>query len=225
MKRKKRLEELTPLHHSFLEDEIDALEALPRNQEGLAELLSYLRGFDSFEGWRVLFQDYSDLMEPSFLEEMRQKANQLFDPAFWFAVEPCVLPEESADWLSQRSYAHSMKLCSSPFEMIKNGKKTIELRLFDDKRQQIKEGDVIVFTNIETGETLETVVKKLHRFNSFAELYEVLPLLKCGYTEEDIERAHPSDMESYYSAEEQGKYGVVGIELCLTNNIADEQRI
>lgn len=109
---------------------------------------------------------------------------------------------------------HNMKLNSSPFEMIKSGEKTIELRLFDEKRRQIKEGDKIVFTNTESGETMDRRVVRLHRFNSFEELYKVLPLLKCGYTTEDVDKAKPSDMEQYYSAEEQKKYGVVGIELC-----------
>jgi len=109
---------------------------------------------------------------------------------------------------------HNMKLHSDPFEKIRSGEKTIELRLFDEKRQQIKEGDQIVFTDHTTGETLTKTVVKLHRFDSFDELYQSLPLLQCGYTTEDIDRAHPSDMEKYYSAEEQKKYGVVGIELC-----------
>ena len=114
-----------------------------------------------------------------------------------------------------RETVHNMKLHSSPFEMIKSGVKTIELRLYDEKRQQIKVGDTIVFTNTATGETLSAKVKNLHRFASFAELYQNLPLLHCGYTEEDIETAHPDDMLAYYSAEEQAKYGVVGIELTL----------
>ena len=107
-----------------------------------------------------------------------------------------------------------MKLNPSPFEMIRSGKKTIELRLFDEKRRQIKLGDRIVFTNTESGETLEKSVAKLHRFDSFEELYKSLPLLKCGYTENDVSGANPSDMEQYYSPEEKKKYGVVGIELC-----------
>lgn len=110
---------------------------------------------------------------------------------------------------------HNMKLNPSPFEMIKSGKKTIELRLLDEKRRQVKEGDKIIFTNTDTGETMDMKVVKLHCFNSFEELYKVLPLLKCGYTTEDINDAQPADMEQYYSAEEQKKYGVVGIELCL----------
>ncbi len=115
--------------------------------------------------------------------------------------------------LLSRENVHNMKLHSSPFEMIKSGKKTIELRLFDEKRQQIKVGDKIVFTNTATGEALNTKVVKLHRFDSFEELYKSLPLLNCGYTTGDVDKAQPSDMEKYYSMDEQKKYGVVGIEL------------
>ena len=112
---------------------------------------------------------------------------------------------------------HEMKLHPAPFELIKRGEKTIELRLYDEKRQTIKAGDDILFTNTVSGEKLCATVKKLHRFDSFEELYKTLPLLQCGYTEEDIDTAHPSDMEQYYSGEEQQKYGVVGIELFPPN--------
>lgn len=108
---------------------------------------------------------------------------------------------------------HNMKLTPSPFEMIKAGKKIFELRLFDEKRQKIKKGDTIVFTNTENGERLTVNVVGIHRFDSFEDLYNSLPLLQCGYTELDIDSATPSDMEAYYSIDEQKKYGVVGIEV------------
>lgn len=117
---------------------------------------------------------------------------------------------------------HNMKLHSSPFERTKSGEKTIELRLFDEKRQQIKTGDKIVFTNTANGEMLNTTVVKLHRYNSFKGLYKSLPLLQCGYTRENIDKATSSDMEQYYSVEEQNKYGVIGIELCRPKKITDE---
>lgn len=107
-----------------------------------------------------------------------------------------------------------MQLRPAPFSMIKNGQKTIELRLLDGKRQQINEGDSIVFTNTDTGEILNTTVIKLHKFDSFEELYQALPLLQCGYTSENINNAEPADMEQYYPVEKQRKYGVVGIEIC-----------
>ncbi len=109
---------------------------------------------------------------------------------------------------------HDMKLNPSPYAMIRSGQKTIELRLFDEKRQQIKAGDKIIFTNTANGETLTRTVVKLYCFDSFAELYRSLPLLKCGYTAENVAQATPTDMEQYYTVEEQQKYGVVGIELC-----------
>ena len=121
---------------------------------------------------------------------------------------------ETVACLTRGNTVHPMKLHASPFEKIKSGEKTIELRLYDEKRQQIRVGDQIEFTNTATGETLRKTVAKLHRFDSFETLYKSLPLLKCGYTAEDIHTAHPSDMEAYYSAQEQEQYGVVGIALC-----------
>ena len=108
---------------------------------------------------------------------------------------------------------HSMNLNPEPFAMMRDGRKTIELRLFDEKRQKIKAGDSIVFSETVTGEKLRVRVEKLYRFDSFDELYKALPLLRCGYTEETVADAKPSDMEEYYSAEEQKMYGVVGIEI------------
>ena len=41
----------------------------------------------------------------------------------------------------------SMKLQPGPFEAIKNGTKTIEMRLWDEKRKHITVGDTIEFVN------------------------------------------------------------------------------
>ena len=43
---------------------------------------------------------------------------------------------------------HKMKLNESPFERMKNGTKTIEFRLYDEKRKQIKVGDQIEFSKL-----------------------------------------------------------------------------
>lgn len=113
---------------------------------------------------------------------------------------------------------HRMKLNPEPFRKIQNGTKTIELRLFDEKRRQVKPGDYIEFSNTEhPEERIQTRVTVLHRFRSFAELYDALPLLQCGYTEETIADAAPGDMETYYPKDEQLQYGVVGIELRMTD--------
>lgn len=46
----------------------------------------------------------------------------------------------------------NMKLNNDPFNRIKNGSKTIELRLNDEKRSKLKVNDFIEFTNVETNE-------------------------------------------------------------------------
>ena len=112
----------------------------------------------------------------------------------------------------------NMKLSPKPYDMIASGKKTIELRLLDEKRSQIKVGDIIVFTQAFSSESVTSKVLALHKFNTFEDLYKSLPLLKCGYTEENIDKASFNDMAIYYSQENQQKYGVVGIEIALIND-------
>lgn len=107
-----------------------------------------------------------------------------------------------------------MTLDPPPFETINNGTKTIELRLNDEKRQLIRINDEIIFENkADRKNRIAVRVTNLFHFKSFEELYDVLPLLKCGYTEENIHRAKPEDMEKFYSKEQQEKYGVLGIEI------------
>lgn len=101
---------------------------------------------------------------------------------------------------------HSMKLQRAPFEKIKGGQKTIEMRLYDEKRRQIAVGDTITFRCGE--ETLIVTVCGLHRFSDFAAMYAAMPHSMLGSDD-------PQDMEQYYSQEEQRKYGVLGIEITL----------
>lgn len=111
---------------------------------------------------------------------------------------------------------HVMNLTPAPMQEIRTGNKTIELRLNDEKRKQISVGDTIKFINTEdSNDTLRVKVVDLFLFSSFAELYDNLPLLNCGYNEDNINTASPEDMEIYYSREKQNKYGVVGIEISL----------
>ena len=49
------------------------------------------------------------------------------------------------------------------------------------------------------------------KFNSFSDLYKNFSKVSMGYRED--EGANPSDMELYYSLEEQEKYGVLAIKI------------
>ena len=89
----------------------------------------------------------------------------------------------------------TMKLNAPPFAMIASGEKTIELRLYDEKRRQISIGDTIRFSDIsDASRTLLTKVKELFVFDSFEALYKALPLTECGYTDETVRAASPEDM-------------------------------
>ena len=96
---------------------------------------------------------------------------------------------------------HNLKLQDRPFNSIKNNEKTIEMRLYDEKRKLIKVGDEIIFTNIVTGETIMVKVLNIFLFKNFIELYKNFDKLKLGYKEN--ESASPDDMNLYYSKEEQ----------------------
>ena len=49
---------------------------------------------------------------------------------------------------------HFMRLQPAPFGLIRDGKKSIELRLYDEKRRKLRIGDGILFENPEAPELL-----------------------------------------------------------------------
>lgn len=110
---------------------------------------------------------------------------------------------------------HKMNLAPIPFEQIESGTKTIELRLYDEKRQAVSVGDTITFTNLADNRQITARVLNLHIFDDFKELYNHLPLSKCGYAENELNTASPDDMLGYYPKEKQEKYKAVGIEIEL----------
>ena len=106
---------------------------------------------------------------------------------------------------------YNMKLNNEPFNLIKNGTKTVELRLNDEKRKLLNIGDEIEFTNITNGEKLSVDIINLHKYPSFEELYKHFDKISLGYAEDEI--ADPKDMEQYYPQDKQEEYGVLGIEI------------
>ncbi|HZJ89879.1 MAG TPA: ASCH domain-containing protein [Bacilli bacterium] len=108
-----------------------------------------------------------------------------------------------------RQKRHYLNLNSRPFSLIANGEKSVEMRLFDEKRQKIAVGDELVFKNIVTKETLNVVVEKLERYHSFQALYAQIPQTLLGY--KNGEAADYRDMYTYYTREAEKNYGVLAI--------------
>ena len=106
---------------------------------------------------------------------------------------------------------HQMNLWDESFKKIKHKTKTIEMRLNDKKRSQIKAGDIIEFTNMSNGETINCLVKSILNYQSFSELYQHHDKILLGYEEHEI--ANSSDMLRYYSRDDIDKFGVIGINL------------
>ena len=106
---------------------------------------------------------------------------------------------------------HIMNLWHDSFIKIQEGTKTIEMRLYDEKRSAISIGDIIIFVDTSSRASLECLVLNLYTYPSFDELYAHHDKISIGYNEN--EAANPKDMLMYYSEEQINKYGVVGIEI------------
>ncbi len=105
---------------------------------------------------------------------------------------------------------HQMKLQATPFDLILEGSKKIEIRLNDEKRQQVQIGDEIVFTNVaHTASKLKMRVLGLHHFGSFKALFESFAPEAYG----SISTDEYTKMYTFYSEEDEKKYGVLGIEI------------
>jgi len=108
---------------------------------------------------------------------------------------------------------HQMKLATAPYNNIASGKKLIESRLFDEKRQIISIGDTITFSENDNPENnVTTVVKGLLRYQTFKELFEDHEPSLFGEESRDFLL---NQIKQFYSDEDEQKYGVVGIRLQL----------
>jgi ASC-1-like (ASCH) protein len=103
-----------------------------------------------------------------------------------------------------------MRLQTSPFEKIKTGQKTIEIRLNDEKRQRVKVGDEIIFILLtDTNSKIKVEVIELLVFPSFKILFSAFPPHEYGSKSKDEFR----EMYKYYSKAYEEKYGVLGIRI------------
>lgn len=109
---------------------------------------------------------------------------------------------------------HNMMLASEPFENIFNGTKTVEYRLYDEKRKKISVGDTIVFTNRDTGNTLKVSVTYIKLFSSFLDLFSALGCEGEPYRRWSPEQLAES-MREYYTSDQEKEHGTVAIGIRL----------
>jgi ASC-1-like (ASCH) protein len=108
---------------------------------------------------------------------------------------------------------HQLQLAAVPFGAIVSGAKTIESRLYDEKRQAIQLGDTLIFTNREnTSQTIAAKVIGLLCYQTFHSLFTHNNPQKFGG--ESVEWLE-NQIKGFYSAEDQKQNGVIGVEFRL----------
>ena len=106
---------------------------------------------------------------------------------------------------------HMLNVKQKYYDMLKSGRKTIELRLYDDKRKLIKVGDRIEFrcADDKTDAFLAEVVD-LHRAEDFVCLCQKIECQKAGFSsDEELIKV----LKEFYDNKRQKEFGVVGIEI------------
>ena len=106
---------------------------------------------------------------------------------------------------------HKMNVKEKYYHMLKSGVKTIELRLFDEKRKKIKIGDFIEFSNnSDTSDKFTAQVINLHRADTFGKLCKNINCHHAGFdTNEELIKV----LEEFYPLDKQKEFGVIGIEI------------
>jgi len=111
---------------------------------------------------------------------------------------------------------HEMSLNPEPFELIKSGKKTIEIRIYDEKRRKVKVGDYIIFSKLpDKVEKIKVQVVGLSIFASFRDLFTNFDKSKFGHDQNLSIEEQIAKQYEHYTPEEEQLYGVVGIHIKL----------
>jgi len=118
---------------------------------------------------------------------------------------------------------HSMKLFEIPFDRILSGKKKIEVRLFDEKRQKLNIGDIIIFSKLpDLKDKIKVEIVALLRYKSFRDLVTDFGVECFGYPKDYLIEDFLNSCYKIYSKEKEPQYGVLGIKIRLLDNAQDQ---
>lgn len=105
---------------------------------------------------------------------------------------------------------HEMRLDPKPFAAVAAGSKTVEVRLYDEKRLSVAVGDRIIFRESGGNGSIRTVVTSLYRNATFRGLFEEVGCAAIGCRGMRIDDA-VNAMYGIYTPEREREYGVIGI--------------
>ncbi len=105
----------------------------------------------------------------------------------------------------------SMSLRHEYYEMLTSGDKDVELRLYDEKRQKMHNGDtVLIYDAQNRADYIRCKIVRLHIAKSFADLTKKISISRTGFSSLG---ALTSAVSQFYNPDQESKYGIVGIEL------------
>ena len=105
----------------------------------------------------------------------------------------------------------SMSLRPEYYEMVRSGDKDIELRLYDEKRHQMRNNDIILLYDAQNpSEYMQCRIVRLHIAASFADLSKKISMPRTGFA--SLEKLMHA-ISAFYDEDQESKYGIVGIEL------------
>ena len=115
--------------------------------------------------------------------------------------------------ISEVNMEHELKLQPRYYEYILNGSKDIEIRLYDEKRQKINIGDIIIFKKEpELNESFKVRVVGLLRYENFDGLFEDFDIDRLA--DKSMKKSELlEELEKFYTKEKQKEYGVLGIRI------------
>ena len=114
---------------------------------------------------------------------------------------------------SEDKVMHTMEIQSPYFEAFRHGEKEIEVRCMDEKRRNIRIGDVIQFQKT-NGAYFKARVCEIIAADSFGELYERVTPEELGFAGK-TRKEFISEMRQIYTLSRERELGVVGIRVTL----------
>ena len=120
--------------------------------------------------------------------------------------------------INEVNMEHELKLQPRYYEYILNGSKDIEIRLYDEKRQKINLGDIIIFKKEpELNESFKVIVIGILRYENFEGLFEDFGVDRLA--DKSMSKSELlEELEKFYTKEKQKEYGVLGIRIEKVRN-------
>ena len=175
----------------------------------------------SWRGWgRIMALAYNKKGEYSYMcaymDSMIKPAARKYPPN-GIPDDERIVPKETL------TETFVMRLADDMFEKVKNGTKTLEIRLFDDKRKQVDIGDYIEFRKESNPEErIKLRVKDLDLWETFQKAFtrvdyekekriETLrfPPEQLGFSADATPEELIEGMYRFYSKEDEKKHGVI----------------